>query len=201
MATLCSDVIEKFLYRVEQDRKFFNYHGVTDPDAALAIAQKRAGYFLDEACGRIMLEGMPKISFAITTMEITEEVTEEVTTTDDQGNEITEEVTEEVTTTVPCWEVDLTPGEIYLLTSLMLEQYMGRDIAYLKSLNVNFTGTEMRVFDPSNARKTFMSMYETVKTRNDYLLDCYKNSDRLTGAYITIDFASLDYDPGEFYGS
>lgn len=201
MATLCSEVIEKFLYRIELDRKFFNYHGVSDPDAALAIAQKRAGYFLEEACGRIMLEAMPKISFAITTTEVTETVTREETVDDGMGGETTQTITEDVTTIVPCWEEDLTPGEIYLLTSLMIEQYMGRDISYLKSMNVNFTGTEMRVFDPSNARKTFMSMYETVKARNDYLLDCYKSTNRLTGSYIEIDFASLDYDPGDFYGS
>ena len=42
-------------------------------------------------------------------------------------------------------------------------------------------------------------MYESVKARNDYLLDIYKNSDRLTGRYSQIDFDSMDWDLGEFY--
>ena len=78
---------------------------------------------------------------------------------------------------------------------------MERDIATLKTLNVNFTGTELRVFDPSNARKTFLAMYEDVKARNAYLLDVYKNTDRLTGFYTSIDFTSLDFDVGDYYGA
>ena len=182
MATLASDVITQFLLRVELDRKFFNYRDV-DEDEGLEVAKFRAKNFLIEACGRMMLEAMPSVNF--TPANIT------VTTTDDEGNE-----TEE---TIYGWDFDLTAGEIFLLSSLMCEQYMSRDIAHLKTLNVNFTGTELRVFDPSNARKTFLTMYESVKSRNDYLIDVYKNSDRLTGAYSMIDFDSLDFDVGEIY--
>lgn len=183
MATSSSEVINAFLLRVELDRKFFNYRDV-DEDMGLEVAKFRAGNFLNEACGRLMLEGMPSENF-------TPVIISSTTETDDDGNE---------TTTVEYgWNFDLTAGEVYLLASLMYEQYMARDIAHLKTLNVNFTGTELRVFDPSNARKTFLTMYESVKAQNDYLLDVYKNSDRLTGRYSQIDFGSFDWDVGEFY--
>lgn len=179
MATSSSDVINAFLVRVELDRKFFNYRGV-DEDEGLEVAKFRAKNFLIEACGRMMLEAQPSVNFTPTT----------ITVPSDDGD-----------TTDFGWDFDLTSGEIYLLSSLMCEQYMSRDFAHLKTLNVNFTGTELRVFDPSNARKTFLTMYESVKARNDYLLDVYKNSDRLTGRYSQIDFDSMDWDLGEFYES
>jgi len=171
MATSSSTVINAFLLRVESDRKFFHYRDI-DEEEGLRVAKFRAKNFLNEACGRMMLEGMPSVNFTPTLID---------------GDELG-------------WSFDLTAGEVYLLASLMYEQYMERDIATLKTLNVNFTGTELRVFDPSNARKTFLTMYEAVKERNAYLLDVYKNSDRLTGKYSSIDFSSLDFDVGDYYG-
>ena len=191
MATSSSTVIEAFLLRVETDRKFFNYRDV-DEDQGLEVAKFRAKNFLVEACGRIMLEGMPSVNFTPVMLEEDVETEEE--------NEDGETVTTVTTVTYLGWDFDLTAGEIYLLASMMYEQYMERDIATLKTMNVNFTGTELRVFDPSNARKTFLTMYEEVKSRNAYLLDVYKNSDRLTGYYSTIDFDSLDFDVGDYYG-
>lgn len=182
MATLSTTVIDAFLLRVELDRKFFNYRDV-DEDDGLEVAKFRAKNFLVEACGRMMLEGMPSVNFTPVTVTVT-------ATGENSGDE------EE---TGLGWDFDLTAGEIYLLSSLMYEQYMERDIAHLKTMNVNFTGTEMRVFDPSNARKTFLSMYESVKARNAELLDIYRNSDRLTGLYSKIDFSSYDWDIGDFY--
>lgn len=180
MATSSSDVINAFLLRVELDRKFFHYRCV-DEDEGLDVAKFRAKSFLLEACGRMMLEGMPSVNFT----------PKQVTVISEDGDETTDLV----------WDFDMTAGEVYLLASLMCEQYMARDFAHLKTLNVNFTGTELRVFDPSNARKTFLTMYESVRARNDYLLDVYKNSDRLTGRYSQINFASMDWDLGEFYES
>lgn len=87
---------------------------------------------------------------------------------------------------------DLTQVEIYILGSLIFESYLARDIAKLKTQNVNFTPTELRVFDPSNARATFMEMYRSVQEQNKLLMDSYRNTDRLTGAFKTIDFASYD---------
>ena len=87
---------------------------------------------------------------------------------------------------------DLTQREILLISSLMYEMYLNRDIAKLKCWNVNFTPTDLRVFDPSNARKTFLSMYNTVVNENDHLMDVYRNSDRETGVMVGIDFSSFE---------
>ena len=58
---------------------------------------------------------------------------------------------------------DLTGSELAIIPSLMYEQYLFRDFSYLKTLNVNYTPTEMRVFDPSNARATFLNIYNILK--------------------------------------
>ena len=87
---------------------------------------------------------------------------------------------------------DLTGSELAIIPSLMYERYLFRDFAYLKTLNVNYTPTEMRVFDPSNARSTFLNIYNTVCAINEKYIDIYKNSDRNTGALKSINFANYD---------
>ena len=87
---------------------------------------------------------------------------------------------------------DLTGSELAIIPSLMYEQYLFRDFSYLKTLNVNYTPTEMRVFDPSNARSTFLNIYNTVCETNEKYIDIYKNSDRATGALKSINFANYD---------
>ena len=87
---------------------------------------------------------------------------------------------------------DLTPTEIILIPSLMLEAYMQQDIAYLKLQNVNFTGTEVRIFDPSNARKTFMAMYDDLCVKNAQMLARYADMNRSSGAYKNINFDTYD---------
>lgn len=83
---------------------------------------------------------------------------------------------------------DLTQKEIFLVSSLMYENYLNRDIAKLKCLSVNFTSTDLRVFDPSNARKTFMDMYLAVKSQNDVLVDTYRCTES-DGQYINIQYS------------
>lgn len=80
-----------------------------------------------------------------------------------------------------CFNVDLTKKEIFLLSSLMYQQYLERDFAKLKCLSVNYTPTELRVFDSSNTRSTFMSIYKTVCNTNERLIHDYESRDRLTG--------------------
>lgn len=87
---------------------------------------------------------------------------------------------------------DLNDREKLLVTSLMYEYYLGRDISYLKLQNVNYTSTDLRVFDPSNWRLSFMEMYESVRAQNAELLDIYKNTSRETGEYLALDFSRYD---------
>lgn len=86
-----------------------------------------------------------------------------------------------------CFE--LTSKEIYLISSLMYERYLDRDFSKIKLYNVNFSSADLNVFDPSNARKTFVTIYEKVEARNEKLIDDYKNRDRITGRLIGIDYS------------
>lgn len=87
---------------------------------------------------------------------------------------------------------ELTGREKYLLISLMYQQYLERDIAKLKLLDVNYTPTNLRVFDPNAARTSFMSIYKFICEQNEVLIDEYKNKDRLTGKYRSINYPSYD---------
>ena len=87
---------------------------------------------------------------------------------------------------------DLNRNEIILISSLMYQSYLERDIPYLKSLSANYTPTELKVFDPSNARSTYLDMCKFVSGQNDSLMDAYRSTDRITGAYKKINFNSYD---------
>lgn len=87
---------------------------------------------------------------------------------------------------------DLTPREIQLLASIMYLRYLHRDIAKLKCMSVNYTSTDLKVYDPSNARTTFMTMYNNIEADVEALIDIYKNTDRRTGAYLEVNFSAFD---------
>lgn len=129
---------------------------------AFQLAQTRAKNYLVDAIDKMMIEGMPSI---------------DLFDTDEASAQFNE---------------DLTSREVYILASLMYEFYLAKDIAKLKTYNVNYTATNLKVFDPSNARSTFQSLYDGVVAKNQLLLDQYRNTDRLTGAYKTIDYGAYD---------
>lgn len=162
--TPCSDLITSFFARIEKDRDFFDYYNIIDEDEIMEIARTRATNYLHEAIGRVIIDTTPSIGFKITTNENNESF----------------------------FEDDLTEQEKFILVSLMYEYYLSRDISYLKILDVNYTSSDLQVYDPSNARRTFMEMYQEVCTQNKTLLDRYKNTDRLTGKFKTINFDLYD---------
>lgn len=129
---------------------------------SLEIAKERARGLLIEAASELALRCSPDIDF----LDI------------DELSEVFAE--------------DLTRKEVYLISSLMYQQYLERDIAKIKCLNVNYTPTELRVFDPSNARSTFQAIYEKVCQKNDMLIDEYESRDRITGALKGIDYPSFN---------
>lgn len=131
-------------------------------DEAMQLANMRAYTYLKEACAIMMVECRPSVNFFDT----------------DEENE--------------CFNFELNGREIFLISSIMYEMYLDRDIAKLKTLSVNYTSTDLRVFDPSNARKTFMSMFQFVCARNQVLKNEYSESDRDTGAFLGVDFGAYD---------
>ena len=131
-------------------------------DEVMAVAKERASAYMDEAVARITINCLPTIDF-------------DARTEDGTG-----------------FQEDLTPSEKFLISSLMFEQYMERDIAYLKRLSVNYTNKELTTFSPDNWRNSFQNMFESVQLKNLALMDKYKNTDRLTGQYRVLDFSSFD---------
>ena len=80
---------------------------------------------------------------------------------------------------------------------MMFQVYLSRSIAKLKTLEVNYSSSDLKVFDPSNARTSFMTMYEKVCQDNAFLIEEYKSRDRLTGAFIEVGYegyANIDED-------
>lgn len=128
--------------------------------AAFQLARTRAVNYLHDAIDKMMIDGMPTVDFS------------------------------DCDETVDEFNFDLTSREIFILSSLMYEFYLAKDIAKLKTYNVNYTSTELKVFDPSNARSTFKELYDSVVAANERLLDQYRNTDRLTGAFKTINFSA-----------
>lgn len=132
------------------------------PEAALNIAKERAKYILLDAAALMDIKTNSDIIFS-------------------DYNDILDEFPE-----------DWTSIELSLIVSLMYQLYLDKDIPKLKLMNVNYTSADLRVLDPSNARKTFMEMYEFICNQNDRYIDEYRNKDRLTGKYKSINFSAYD---------
>src|SRR5574344_198309 len=86
--------------------------------------------------------------------------------------------------------VDLTQTEIDLISSLMYEVYISRDIITLKSMVNVLTSSDLKMLhSPANERKTFMDMYNTLKYNNEVNMSKYNSRDRLTGKRKIIDYS------------
>lgn len=155
------DVLYAAFFRRVEEDRDFFQYINLSNDESMNLAKIRALGFLHEACARLAFDCPEGSDFL---------------DYDDESFE---------------FGFDLTKKEVHLVASLMYENYLNRDIAKLKCLSVNFTSTDLRVFDPSNARKTFMDMYLAVKAENDYMVDTYRCTDA-EGAYYGIDFQSYD---------
>ena len=107
--------------------------------------------------------------------------------------EATELIMLKATPTINLTDYDKT-YEILLVSSFMYQQYLERTIAKLKEYNVNYTADNLKVFDPSNARSTFQSLYEKVCEDNNVLLDLYNSKDRETNEVLSINYSDYDED-------
>lgn len=74
----------------------------------------------------------------------------------------------------------------------MYEQYIRRDIACLKRYSVDGMDASLTAYDPSRARSSFEEMLSDVAEKNYYMIDTYKNSDRITGEYKSITYSAYD---------
>lgn len=127
-------------------------------DESIALAKERAKTYLQEALAKLTLDSTNDVNF-------------------DDYDDMLETVT-----------LDCTKTEIDIIANLMFEMYMFRDFAKLKSLEVNFTPSDLRVFSPSESRKSFLSMYNDIVAKNINMIDAYNSKDRLTGKRKTVDY-------------
>lgn len=134
---------------------------------AIVLAQTRAQSYLEEATNRIMIECQPTVDFS------------------DKDD------------TLGVFGFFLTAQERFLIPSLMFEAYLSRYIGYLKIKAANYTASEIRVFDPSRARDSFMEMYRFVCEQNKAYLEMYNSKDRVTNEYLGINYTNNNADENE----
>lgn len=131
-------------------------------EQSMAIAIERSKSFLKESVTDLVLKCTPDIDF-------------------NDYDDVLEE-----------FNPDLTKVEIGILANLMFERYVSRDVALLKALTVNFTPSDLQVFDPSSSRRTFMSMYLQLQSENNKMIDNYSSRDRITGKKKGINFSQYE---------
>ena len=156
-----ASLIESFLHKVEKDKQYFKYFELTDAEA-MELARQRAGYFLEEAIGELIVRATPTVDFT------------------------------DIDPIAQCFNFDLTPIEKHIIPWIMYQIYVERDLAYLKSKEVNFVDKNLKTYDPSNARQSYKALLDTVIAKVNEYIDIYRNSDRSTGAYLPIDFTVND---------
>lgn len=156
------DQLETMFFDRIEKDRSFFIYAGLDDSDSMAIARSRADAYLVEACSDMMSLCDPVVDFL------------------DMDNNARQ------------FSFDMTGKELYLVSSLMYQKYLEKDIAYLRSLDVNFTTAELKVFDPSNARTTYLEMVRYVKEQNERLLEEYRSRDRITGAWIGADYSESD---------
>ena len=128
------------------------------PDESMALAKERAKTYLQESLAKLTLDSTNDVDF-------------------NDYDDMLETVT-----------LDCTKTEIDIIANLMFEMYLFRDVAKLKSYETSFTPKDLTVFSSSESRKSFMSMYNEIVSKNINMIDAYNSKDRLTGKRKTVDY-------------
>lgn len=90
------------------------------------------------------------------------------------------------------YEEDFTDVEIDLLAEIMNLLLFRKDYNRLKNLEVNFTPSDLKVFSPSESRRTFLDMYLTLKGEIDSKIRRYCDRDREDNKLITINYSAYE---------
>lgn len=121
-------------------------------DEAMEIAKERAKSLLMTTIDMLMIKCKPDVDF------------------------------HDIDTELECFNFELTSIEIMLLSKIMFEQYIARDIAKLKSKTNLFTASEITaLYSPANERNSFFNMYQDLRKNVEVLIADYESKDRLTG--------------------
>jgi len=159
--TLWEDIYKLFFGKIEKDADFFMYNNVPIEEA-LAIATKRAKFYLLESISKLTSDCTPDIDF-------------------NNYDEVLE-----------VFNIDLTNNEKDLLADLMKEKYFEKDMALLKAFQVKFTTKDLNIASPANERKTFIDMFKEISSENRVKIKRYASRDRITGKLKTIKYVDID---------
>lgn len=129
-------------------------------EQAMELAKERAKGYLHESLLKLTLETESEINFG-------------------EYDDVSEVV-----------NADCTNNEKIIVGNLMFEMYLEKDFAKLKSNIINFSPSDLKVFSPSDERRSFLSLYKQVQDNNIIMIDKYNSKDRLTGKRKTIDYNS-----------
>ena len=128
------------------------------PEESMILAKERAKTYLQESLAKLTLDSTNDVDF------------------------------NDYDDTLEIVNLDCTKTEIDIIANLMFEAYLEKSIAKLNSLSVSFTPTDLRVFSPAEDRKSFMTMYNDIVSKNLNMIDAYNSKDRLTGKRKTVDY-------------
>lgn len=142
--------------------KTFFQYNNISPEAALSIAKERSKSLIIEAITRLTLSCTPDVDFNNYNADLEQ------------------------------FNIDCTNIEKDLLASLMREKYFDRDKSLLKAFEVRFAPSDLKVFSPAEERRTFLSMYQDIVKENNITISQYKNKDRLTGQFKSINYSEYD---------
>jgi hypothetical protein len=81
---------------------------------------------------------------------------------------------------------ELTSVEVYLLALQMNALYLSGNIPPLAMEDTSYTGVELRVFDQSSKRSSFLEMLRLVQKDLAEKMDLYRSNDRKSNKYVSI---------------
>lgn len=157
-------IYEAFFDKIEKDKDFFSYNNVSINDALL-IAKMRSKRYLKESLSTLALKCTP----------------------DKNGKNFID-----FDDNAEILNYDISYTELDLITSMMYEKYLFRELSKLKAQANRFTTKDFNVFSPANERNSFLDMYKFVKRENEILIDNYNSINHLTGNTLTLDYSNIE---------
>jgi hypothetical protein len=136
LATPFDSIFTKFYKRLVNDTKYFNYGSSLTAEQVKQLVEDHTIDLLNQSIDMIYFYGTPKVDFY------------------DKDD------------TLQKFNFDLVNQEIALFVDLMYQKLFDEDKNKLHAFGLTFTSSELRVFSPSEDRKTFLDMLKNLETSN-----------------------------------
>lgn len=150
MATTLDDVFDVFYKKMVGNPQFFSYRNVSDVEA-LELMEENATAYMQESIALIY----------------------------DHSNNLQVDFYDYDLNTEE-FGFDMTRKEIDLVTDIMVQMHLSRDLVKLRVYEHYFTTNEINTFSGANERRTFVDMYNDIESKNIRKIKSYSSRDRLT---------------------